>query len=62
MPRSLDRAGPLPTLIEWDNDLPPWEVLRAEAARAQALIDRARAPVDPRHALLPLEAGLARAG
>ncbi|MCW1919738.1 DUF692 domain-containing protein [Rhodobacter sp. KR11] len=27
-------AGPLPTLVEWDNDLPDWPVLAAEAARA----------------------------
>ncbi len=27
-------TGPLPTLIEWDNDVPPFEVLLAEAARA----------------------------
>jgi hypothetical protein len=36
----LDRTGPLPTLIEWDNDVPSWPVLLAEAQRAQALIDR----------------------
>lgn len=34
----LDRAGPLPTLIEWDNDVPDWAVLAAEAARAAAMI------------------------
>jgi hypothetical protein len=31
-------AGPLPTLVEWDNDLPPWPVLAAEAARAGAIL------------------------
>lgn len=37
----LDRAGPLPTLIEWDNDVPDWETLMAEADRAAArLADR----------------------
>ncbi len=30
----IGRAGALPTLVEWDNDLPDWPVLAAEAARA----------------------------
>lgn len=34
------RAGPLPTLVEWDNDLPDWPVLRAEAVRAGAILAR----------------------
>lgn len=34
----LDRAGPRPTLIEWDNDVPEWPALHAEARRAAALI------------------------
>ncbi len=36
----LDRSGPRPVLIEWDNDVPDWPVLRAEAQRAQAALDR----------------------
>ena len=32
-------AGPLPTLVEWDNDLPAWPVLAAEAARSDAHLD-----------------------
>ncbi|WP_417241550.1 DUF692 domain-containing protein [Celeribacter sp.] len=31
-------GGPKPTLIEWDNDVPAWDVLAAEAARADALL------------------------
>ena len=31
---TLKKAGPKPTLIEWDNDVPDWPVLEAEAARA----------------------------
>jgi len=31
-------AGPRPTLVEWDNDLPDWPVLAAEAARANAVL------------------------
>ena len=33
-------TGPLPTLIEWDNDVPPFPELLAEARRAAALVDR----------------------
>lgn len=37
---TLARSGPLPTLIEWDNDVPDFETLHAEAVRAEALIAR----------------------
>ena len=30
----LGRSGPIPTLIEWDNHVPPWPVLLGEAQRA----------------------------
>jgi len=40
----IARAGPLPTLIEWDNDVPEWPVLRAEAMAAQRRLDRAGSP------------------
>ena len=33
---AIETLGPVPTLIEWDTDLPPLEVLVAEAARADA--------------------------
>ncbi|MBL8580450.1 MAG: DUF692 domain-containing protein [Mesorhizobium sp.] len=36
----IGRCGPMPTLIEWDSDIPDWPVLRAEAAAAQAILDR----------------------
>ena len=36
------RTGPLPTLIEWDNDVPDWPVLRAEAIAAQAILERVK--------------------
>ncbi|GLK56980.1 uncharacterized protein (UPF0276 family) [Methylopila capsulata] len=39
--RTLERTGPLPTLIERDNDVPAWSELRAEAMVAQAWLDRA---------------------
>ncbi len=36
--RAIARSGPKPTLIEWDNDVPEWPVLFAEALRADAII------------------------
>ena len=38
----IARAGPLPTLIEWDNHVPDWPVLLAEALAAQRRLDQAR--------------------
>jgi len=35
---TIARGGPRPTLIEWDTDVPDWPVLRAEAARADAVL------------------------
>lgn len=34
----LAKCGAKPTLIEWDNDVPDWPVLAAEAGRAAALM------------------------
>jgi hypothetical protein len=34
--RALRRFGPAPTLVEWDTDVPPLDVLLGEAAKAQA--------------------------
>jgi uncharacterized protein (UPF0276 family) len=40
----LARTGPVATLIEWDNDVPAWPVLLAEAERAGKMLrDPARA-------------------
>lgn len=36
--RVIQRAGPVPTLIEWDNDIPSWRVLADEARRAEAVM------------------------
>jgi uncharacterized protein (UPF0276 family) len=38
---ALARFGPVPTLIEWDNDVPSLDVLLAEANHAGALLTRA---------------------
>ena len=36
--RTIALAGPKPTLIEWDNDVPDWPVLCAEAGRAAHIL------------------------
>jgi hypothetical protein len=43
--RALERLGPVPTLIERDNDLPSFEVLEAEARRALDLQHRVLEPL-----------------
>jgi uncharacterized protein len=35
----LSLIGPVPTLIEWDSDVPSWEILAQEAATARAFQD-----------------------
>jgi uncharacterized protein len=40
----IARAGALPTLIEWDNDVPAFSALAAEAAHAAQVLDCHRAP------------------
>jgi uncharacterized protein (UPF0276 family) len=35
--RALRRTGPVSTLIEWDDDIPPFPELAAEAAKARAI-------------------------
>jgi uncharacterized protein (UPF0276 family) len=34
------RCGAIPTLVEWDSNIPEWPILRAEAAAAQLILDR----------------------
>ena len=36
--QALARSDPKPTLIEWDNDVPAWDILFAEAKRADRII------------------------
>ncbi|VVE32624.1 MNIO family bufferin maturase [Pandoraea anhela] len=37
--RVIARAGVIPTLIEWDSDLPDWPTLRAQALTARHIIE-----------------------
>ncbi len=39
---ALERFGPCPTLIEWDTDIPSFDVLLDEAARASTILDGCR--------------------
>lgn len=39
--QAIRRGGPKPTLIEWDNEVPEWPILAAEAAQAAALLETA---------------------
>ena len=40
--KAVQRFGPVPTLIEWDADLPPLPVLLAEADRADTILQEER--------------------
>jgi Uncharacterized protein conserved in bacteria len=46
----IARTGPVATLIEWDNDVPDWPVLRAEAEAAEAILRRAESRPVRNHA------------
>jgi uncharacterized protein (UPF0276 family) len=46
----ISRCGPVPTLVEWDSNIPDWPVLKAEAAVAQAILDRCQIAVEGHHA------------
>jgi uncharacterized protein (UPF0276 family) len=37
----VNRTGPVASLVEWDNDVPAWPRLRAEAIAAQHILDAA---------------------
>mgnify|MGYP000029450071 CR=1 FL=1 len=45
--RAIRRAGPVPTLIEWDANVPDWPVLHAEAMLAEDVMRAEAAPLDP---------------
>ena len=47
--RAVSLFGALPTLIEWDTDVPALETLLAEAAKAARILDQAEARNAPAH-------------
>lgn len=40
---TLEQSGPRPLLIEWDNDVPEWPLLREEAVRGQKALEKVHA-------------------
>ncbi|RMG94624.1 MAG: DUF692 domain-containing protein [Deltaproteobacteria bacterium] len=42
--RVVARFGPVTTIVEWDEDVPPWTTLVAEAERARTVTEEATAP------------------
>lgn len=53
--RFIQRSGPRPVLIEWDTDVPEFDVLLSEAAKADAVMQKAQRdqapPLATQHAL-----------
>jgi uncharacterized protein (UPF0276 family) len=41
--RTLRRAGPVSTLIEWDENIPPFDVVLAEAEKARSYQEKLEA-------------------
>ncbi|MFK7903116.1 MAG: DUF692 family multinuclear iron-containing protein [Nitratireductor sp.] len=35
---TLSKTGPVPSLVEWDNDIPTWELLQDEALKADKIL------------------------
>ena len=48
--QALDRFGPVPTLIEWDTDIPALDMLLAEAHKADGIFTEARREMGHAHA------------
>lgn len=36
----IRQCGPIPTLVEWDSEIPEWNVLKSEATAASRILDR----------------------
>jgi uncharacterized protein (UPF0276 family) len=45
----VSRCGGIPTLVEWDSNIPDWPILKAEAAAAQAILDRRHSSAEGHH-------------
>jgi uncharacterized protein len=43
----IAKRGRVPTLIEWDNDLPEWRVLKSEADKANVILSRYATDAQP---------------
>ena len=49
--QALDRFGPVPTLVEWDTDVPALDILLAEAHKADDIFTEARREMGHAHAM-----------
>ena len=58
---AVARFGPVPTLIEWDTDIPPLDVLMAEAGKANEILANAVPHVAHAHPLSQHAAGVQHA-
>ena len=58
---AVARFGPIPTLIEWDTDIPPLDVLMAEAGKANEILANAVPHVAHAHPLSQHAAGVQHA-
>ncbi len=47
--RLIERVGPKPTLVEWDTNVPAWDILKAEADRAEARLRQSDLVLGRRH-------------
>lgn len=47
--RTINRTGPLPTLIEWDSKVPDWSTLAAQAERADTILRESAQPASVDH-------------
>lgn len=41
---TIEKTGPLPSLVEWDNEVPDWPVLAQEAAKTDRMLGRNAGP------------------
>lgn len=48
--RAIQLTGPIPTLIEWDANIPAWPTLNEEAKRAESIIQAVAHPASLGHA------------
>jgi uncharacterized protein (UPF0276 family) len=49
--RAIERCGPTATLLEWDDNIPPFDEVLAEALKANRYLKRATVPNVPPGAL-----------
>ncbi len=56
--RAIERCGPTPTLLEWDDKIPSFDEVHAEALKANQYLDRTDGPFHPAAQAAPSTAGM----